>query len=59
MRHLLFSALFMLTTLAAAAEKKNSVEAGLVQWRRDYDAALAEAKLAEKPVATLFQEIPG
>ena len=35
------------------------VELGQVRWRRDFDAALAEAKAADKPVLLLFQEVPG
>lgn len=35
------------------------VELGQVRWRRDFDAALAEAKKADKPVLLLFQEVPG
>ncbi|MAW62128.1 MAG: hypothetical protein CMJ94_15030 [Planctomycetes bacterium] len=35
------------------------VELGQVRWRRDLDAALAEAKAADKPVLLLFQEVPG
>ena len=34
-------------------------ELGRVSWRRDFDAALAEAREASKPVLLLFQEVPG
>jgi len=40
------------------AEDKPPVEVGLVNWGRDLDAALAEAKEG-KPALVLFQEIPG
>lgn len=34
-------------------------ELGHVRWVRSYDDALAQAKLEEKPVLILFQEVPG
>jgi Thioredoxin-like len=37
----------------------NPVEVGTVRWQRDYEAALASAKKAGKPVFLLFQEVPG
>ena len=38
---------------------ENPIELGRVHWKRDLDAALAEARAAKKPVFALFQEIPG
>lgn len=34
-------------------------ELGRVHWMRDFDAALARSKTTGKPVAILFQEVPG
>ncbi len=38
---------------------KQPVELGMVNWRRNYDEAAAEAKRAGKPLLILFQEVPG
>lgn len=43
----------------ASGRVEQAVELGQVRWRRDFDAALTEAKAAEKPVLILFQEVPG
>ena len=39
--------------------KSQSIELGKVKWLRDYNKALAESKLQDKPVLLFFQEIPG
>lgn len=44
---------------AVSGRVEQPVELGQVRWRRDFDAALAEAKQADKPVLLLFQEVPG
>lgn len=38
---------------------KNPVEVGTLAWERDYDSALKTARMSEKPVFLLFQEVPG
>lgn len=38
---------------------KQPEELGAVEWLRDYDQALAQAKKTGKPVLILFQEVPG
>lgn len=43
----------------SAGRVEQPVELGQVRWRRDFDAARAEAKQADKPVLILFQEVPG
>ncbi|MBL8842121.1 MAG: hypothetical protein JNL90_11415 [Planctomycetes bacterium] len=35
------------------------IELGQVDWQRDLDAALAQSKATGKPLAVLFQEVPG
>jgi len=37
----------------------NPIEAGLVNWGRDLNEALAKSHASQKPVMILFQEIPG
>ncbi len=39
--------------------KSQSIELGKVKWLRDYNKALEESKLEDKPVLLFFQEIPG
>ena len=39
--------------------KSQHIELGKVKWLRDYDTALAESKVQDKPVLLFFQEIPG
>jgi len=39
--------------------EKQGVELGKVTWLRDYDAALAQSRLKDKPILLFFQEIPG
>ncbi len=64
--------LFLLAVLAAASSlgasrsiegggeaPRQARELGQVSWQRDFDAALAEAREAGKPVFVLFQEVPG
>lgn len=41
------------------AQKGNPIELGKVNWLRDFDTALKQAKEKEKPVFILFQEVPG
>ncbi len=41
------------------AGQHQPVELGKVQWNRDYDQALELARLSQKPVLILFQEVPG
>lgn len=35
------------------------VELGKVKWLRDIDAAIESSKSEDKPIALLFQEVPG
>ncbi len=44
---------------ASAKDSVNPVEVGSVDWQRSYPAALADAKKSNKPIFTLFQEVPG
>lgn len=41
------------------ARAANPEATGTVKWGRDYDAAIASAKMTGKPVFLLFQEVPG
>ena len=41
------------------ARTDQPVEYGRIEWRRDFDAALADAKKNKRPVMVLFQEVPG
>ena len=41
------------------ATVKQPVELGKVAWGRDLDAAVAKSKKSNKPIALLFQEVPG
>ena len=43
----------------SAAATANPVELGLVEWRRGFDAAAAEARAAGRPLLVLFDEVPG
>lgn len=47
----------------AGSRKKSSVrqpvELGKVAWGRDLDEAVAKSKKNNKPIALLFQEVPG
>ena len=38
---------------------QNPAELGKINWLRDYDTALAQAKDQDKPILILFQEVPG
>jgi hypothetical protein len=51
----LLCALFSLAT----PPEDPPVELGRVHWRTDHDAAFSDAQRAKKPVALLFQEVPG
>ena len=54
------SVLLFATTLTSQHLKPdNPIELGLVNWNRDYDAAMAKAKKLDKPLLILFQEVPG
>lgn len=44
---------------AAPVETATPVELGQVDWQRDLDGALAQSKATGKPLAVLFQEVPG
>lgn len=47
------------TDMPATDTDPSPVEAGGVDWLRDYDTAIRVAGETEKPVLLLFQEIPG
>lgn len=47
------------TVSAEDTDAKPPVEVGLVDWGRDFEAALAESRKSRKPVLVLFQEVPG
>ena len=49
----------LLTNVSAFANNDNPVELGKVNWGRDFDKGLSNAKKVEKPVFLLFQEVPG
>ena len=38
---------------------KQPIELGKVAWGRDLDEAVAKARKSNKPIALLFQEVPG
>ncbi len=42
-----------------AAAAATPVELGQVDWQRDLGGALAQSKSSGKPLAVLFQEVPG
>lgn len=48
-------ALLFLTACSA----RGSIETGTVEWQRDFEQALVDAKASEKPIFLLFQEVPG
>ncbi len=50
--------LFGLVPAPVSAETGDP-EVGIVQWKRDFDAALLESKKTRKPLFVLFQEVPG
>jgi hypothetical protein len=41
------------------AQERRPIEVGLVNWGRDYEAALALSVKTGKPIFALFQEVPG
>ena len=45
--------------LTLTSFQSDAVELGTVDWLRDLDVALTQAKAKQKPVFTLFQEVPG
>jgi len=50
----------LLVATGCANEKDTApVEVGSVNWKTDYDTALAEAKKTDKPMLLFFQEVPG
>ncbi len=46
---------------ACASEKKSSnpIEIGNIEWGRNYEEALKEAKEEDAPMLLFFQEVPG
>lgn len=42
-----------------AATSANPIEVGKVEWKRDFEGALAESARSGKPVFAFFQEVPG
>lgn len=44
---------------ARAQDAARPVEFGEVDWRRDWDEAAAAAQATGRPIALLFQEVPG
>jgi hypothetical protein len=59
MHRLVAAALFAAPLCAQTAAVNPEPELGTVRWQRDFDAGLAAAAQARKPVFLLFQEIPG
>jgi len=51
--------LFLVSTTLGQEYKSAPEELGQVTWLRDYDEALARAKVEDKPILILFQEVPG
>ncbi|MEQ8844101.1 MAG: VPGUxxT family thioredoxin-like (seleno)protein, type 2 [Phycisphaerales bacterium] len=47
------------TTASPAAADAAHPELGRIDWRRDFDAAAAEAKEVRRPLLVLFDEVPG
>lgn len=47
------------TSSFAGEEKKTPIEIGNVSWGRDHDEAFKQSAISGKPVAILFQEVPG
>lgn len=45
--------------LGMTGEQDPPSELGRVEWRRDFDVAMAAAKTTGKPVVVLFDEVPG
>lgn len=52
-------ALLAATDGAGDDDVATTPELGRVAWGRDFDAATAEARRDSKPLAILFQEVPG
>lgn len=46
-------------TASLQEEDEHPVELGAVNWLRDLDTAVAISKSDDKPIALLFQEVPG
>jgi hypothetical protein len=66
MKYFLFSiAIASLMAIEVRAQQDDDqkaaqpVELGHVKWLRDLDQAVANSKEQEKPIAILFQEVPG
>jgi len=55
----LFAASLGAQTPAVTTPRNPEPELGTVRWQRDFDAGMAAAATARKPVFLLFQEIPG
>lgn len=49
----------LLCLSGASPAQGNPVELGAVDWHRDFDRAVAEAKASDRPLLVLFQEVPG
>lgn len=54
----MYSLLIVLTSLLLVNEA-DPVELGKVNWLRNYDEAIQQAEVRQKPVFLLFQEVPG
>ena len=52
---------FVMPGMAAleASEAERPVELGAIDWLRDFDGALEQARKSGKPMLVLFQEVPG
>ena len=55
----LFTVLAVALTAYGGQTTKNPIEIGDVQWGRDFEAALKNSAVTQKPVLILFQEVPG
>ncbi len=47
------------SSTSTSATKDQPVELGDVNWLRDLDSAVSSSKEKDKPIAILFQEVPG
>ena len=57
---ILIAGMFALLVQADEERKPDQpVELGNVKWLRDLDKAVASSKEGNKPIAILFQEVPG
>jgi len=58
-RNLMMGVSLLVATGCANEKDTAPVEVGSVNWKTDYDTALAEAKKTDKPMLLFFQEVPG